>query len=99
MIGLVVLKITCIGEIFCYSFLFLFVRNLKIDCILMVFERLKSERMDMVYVMQCYSVYAGGNQVRPPASEPSCQVDGKRGMGRNELRVCKVVMRLPTARP
>jgi len=32
-IGLVVLKITCIGEIFFYSFLFLFVQNLKFDCI------------------------------------------------------------------
>jgi len=36
MIGLVVLRITCIGEIFFYSFLFLFVQNLKIDCIVMV---------------------------------------------------------------
>lgn len=32
-IGLVVLKITCIGEIFLYSFPFLFVQNLKFDCI------------------------------------------------------------------
>lgn len=43
---------------------------------------------------QCYSVYAGGNQVRPPAREPSCQVDGKKELGGNELRVCKLVMRL-----